>query len=389
MPEKIFILADDFSGACEMAAIAFRYGLKSEIQLEFNPHSSAQAIVFDSDSRSLKKESAKEKIRLWAKEALNSGINFFIFKKIDSVLRGHIIAEAEILHRVFGKKQTFILPANPSKNRLIFKGRYFIDKKPLDQTAFRNDPDFPRLTSVIADLMDQKYKHKHLARPLIPKEPGIFTADIVQLGDLDRLIQIDAQSLYCGGADAFEVFLQKAWSLASGFEKKRSPFTIRADLFLCVGGSTQRTHNEALLEDDKNMVCINLPAEFVRSKVFKEEIAWNNWLAQLQKIWLKNRFIFLSSPREIINNRTAALKIVDLLSRCAQELVQKKEDFRIHILATGGATASAIVRKMGEKKFEVKRELAPGVVTISDGGRLAVTVKPGSYAWPKLIFVRS
>lgn len=120
--KQLLVIADDFSGACEMAGIAHRYGLNVEIQLDFNPDTHRRVIFFDSDTRRLTADQATDKLRRFAALAINSGKDFSLFKKIDSVLRGHVIREAEVLHDRFHKKQTFILPANPSKKRLIIDG---------------------------------------------------------------------------------------------------------------------------------------------------------------------------------------------------------------------------------------------------------------------------
>ena len=55
----------------------------------------------------------------------------------------------------------------------------------------------------------------------------------------------------------------------------------------------------------------------------------------------------------------------------------------IHFALTGGATASAIISKEGITGLKVKKEIAPGIVTlINEQTRELFTVKPGSYLWP-------
>ena len=58
------------------------------------------------------------------------------------------------------------------------------------------------------------------------------------------------------------------------------------------------------------------------------------------------------------------------------------------VFAEGGATAAAVIRRLGWTRLTVVRELAPGVATMdaegTPGGR--ITLKPGSYAWPGAIW---
>ena len=54
------------------------------------------------------------------------------------------------------------------------------------------------------------------------------------------------------------------------------------------------------------------------------------------------------------------------------------------LFAEGGATAAALVRRIGWTRLRVCREWATGVVSLEVVGQAApmVSMKPGSYAWP-------
>jgi uncharacterized protein YgbK (DUF1537 family) len=56
-----------------------------------------------------------------------------------------------------------------------------------------------------------------------------------------------------------------------------------------------------------------------------------------------------------------------------------------NLLLEGGATASAVCRRMGWNDFPVAGELAPGVVQLHAGGQ-SVIIKPGSYPWPEMVW---
>jgi hypothetical protein len=76
-----------------------------------------------------------------------------IFKKIDSVLRGHVAAELEAQMKAMGKARALIVAANPSLGRTIVNGQYFVGGVPLAETSFSDDPDFPVHTSVVTDIV--------------------------------------------------------------------------------------------------------------------------------------------------------------------------------------------------------------------------------------------
>ncbi len=54
------------------------------------------------------------------------------------------------------------------------------------------------------------------------------------------------------------------------------------------------------------------------------------------------------------------------------------------LFVDGGATAAALVQRLGWRQLSVERELAPGVVCLAVVGQGAplVLMKPGSYQWP-------
>jgi len=64
-----------------------------------------------------------------------------------------------------------------------------------------------------------------------------------------------------------------------------------------------------------------------------------------------------------------------------------------NLLVEGGATASAVCRRMGWEDFHVEAELCPGVVQMriaADDATSApkLIIKPGSYPWPQQVFAK-
>jgi uncharacterized protein YgbK (DUF1537 family) len=79
----------------------------------------------------------------------------------------------------------------------------------------------------------------------------------------------------------------------------------------------------------------------------------------------------------IVRPRLLAVHLVQL----AAIVLRRAEIGRV--CAEGGATAVALVRRMGWRRLSVLRECAPGVATLAvEGGGPLLTIKPGSYSWP-------
>jgi uncharacterized protein YgbK (DUF1537 family) len=100
------------------------------------------------------------------------------------------------------------LPANPSKGRIIEHGQYTLNGRPLHETDFAVDPEFPATTSTLTERFPS----------LQPWDPevamsahGLYTADMVshfQLQFLLKQVHI-GQTLLAGAADLFEARLRQ------------------------------------------------------------------------------------------------------------------------------------------------------------------------------------
>lgn len=51
------------------------------------------------------------------------------------------------------KTGTLLVPANPSRGRIIRDGRYFVDGIPLNEPAFARDPEHPPRSSSVAEML--------------------------------------------------------------------------------------------------------------------------------------------------------------------------------------------------------------------------------------------
>jgi hypothetical protein len=207
---RIVVLADDLSGAAELAGIASGYGLTAEVQRRFESTSAADVLAVDCDSRSLPEELATQRVRdIAAKVFANRPA--WIFKKIDSVLRGHPRAEIEAILSVTSQPRALLIPANPSRGRIITGGRYLVDGVPLDQTVFDHDPEFPRRSADVAALLgnDANQRIQLLgAADALPPE-GIAVPDVATVGDLGRwAAAVDNSTLGAGAADFFAALIQ-------------------------------------------------------------------------------------------------------------------------------------------------------------------------------------
>jgi uncharacterized protein YgbK (DUF1537 family) len=207
----IAVVADDYTGAAELAGIGFSHGLSSGIQTEFGPECPDELVAIDTDSRSCPEPVAARRVAHIAGCLLSCGPTW-IFKKVDSVLRGPVLAELRSMLLATGKRRAILAPANPSRGRIIRAGHYFVDGRPIEQSAFRNDPQCPiRSSDVLTMLGGHGSPDVRVAGldpcPKLP-DAGIIVAETSTQEDVARwAASVASSTLAAGGADFFAALL--------------------------------------------------------------------------------------------------------------------------------------------------------------------------------------
>jgi len=339
----IAILADDLSGAAELAGIAAARGFKAEVQTVFDPLTDADLIAVDGDTRTRLEAEAVGVVREITRQILAARPSW-IYKKTDSVLRGHIRAEIEAMLEVTGRTNCLFIPANPSKGRVVREGRYFVADVPLDETVFANDPDHPRRSSLVRELLGESDR--------------IQTPDAITLRDLE--LPLPATTLAAGAADFFSAQLEKR---SLGF----SPIPLPAfgprpqprSLLLCGSLAAWDTGRDEQMRKRGYVV-----------KTIADEVFPTSWEAV-------SRLMLAIGPQETEDTTTLTGRLVDK----ALPLLSEPGNLRIGL--EGGATATAFIRRMGWTRFEVIPEGHTGVGILRPPGGPILCVKPGSYDWPE------
>jgi D-threonate/D-erythronate kinase len=353
----IVVLADDFTGAAELAGISLRYGLSISIQLDNTIDSDADVVIISTDSRSMQKAAAIY-CTADAVEALLKYEPSLLYKKIDSVLRGYVIDEVKVQMELSEKSKAFILPPNPSLQRTISKGEYFINGNRITETAFVNDPEFPvsnaSVTSMLHDETVQVLKYNDW----LPVE-GIVIGEAESTADVEAwAATIDETWMLVGAGDFYTALLQRDYKVQP--QKKmelQSPH-----LYVC----------GTAFEDRRQFIkslncCCYMPDDITEE-----------WLQQTGKIIKQQGKAVIA----IDESKEPALTLRTTMAKVVKEIIARENVKEIFI--EGGSTAAAVLEELGIKKLTPVNELSRGVVRMK-AGDLFITVKPGSYSLPNEI----
>src|SRR5476649_2330543 len=158
MPDRqcksdMLVIADDFTGANDAGVGLSRYGARVNVLFGGKPLSvdpQVDAWVISTDSRMLPAEQAAARVTNVVEQwrALTSG--GWIYKKIDSTLRGNLGAEIEAALIASRAPLAIIAAAAPSMGRCISHGDCYVHGVELIHTEFASDPQTPVNSSSVA-----------------------------------------------------------------------------------------------------------------------------------------------------------------------------------------------------------------------------------------------
>ena len=383
----IVVIADDLSGAAEMAGLAWRYGMRTQVQKRFNAAVDVDLIVVNTQTRAMSQQAAADSC-----EALACRISrsqpAWCYKKVDSVLRGHVYAESRTFMEMWNKSNVILAPANPSRGRTIVDGRYLIDGHPLDRTDFANDPQHPVTSCEVMDLLNGDDECPVYSVPhdqYTPDKTGICVADVTDSEDLKHWAAcVDDNTLAAGGADFLAALLINR--LADTEHRKSltmEPITGQT-LFVC--GSTSESARAAVrAAEDQGIPVCRMPDSLVQV-LSPDERAIDQWTRTVLETLETRGCAIIAVDRPVIRHPESPSQLASMMACLVQGIIQRTSLFELFI--EGGHTADTIVERMAWGTLNVLGEYRPGVVCtgVPGGETLRVTIKPGSYAWPDNIW---
>jgi len=352
----ITVIADDFTGAAELAGISLRYGLKVELCVGVVEHKNADVLIVSTDSRSLKKNEA---IRV-TEEVLKKILELkpkLIYKKIDSVLRGYILEEAKVQMKLMNKSRTFIMPANPSLSRTIKNGEYFVDGIKITETGFAQDPEFPIKANSIKEILNNEVEVLKSKDKL--SDTGIVVGEISKFKDYNYWAdKVNDETILVGAGDFFTVLLNKYYQ-----PQQQKQFEMQSPhLYVC--GTAFKERKEFI----KKLNCVSWLPEVVNEE------------------WLKKTGDIITVKQKVViaidESTDSALSLRTKMAKAVKEIMTREKIREIFI--EGGSTATSILQELNIKNLEPTVELSRGVVRMK-AGDLFITVKPGSYELPESI----
>lgn len=349
----IVVIADDLSGAAELAGAAVRHGLSAEVQTAFFPSTTAEVVCVDTDSRLLPPADATQRVAAVTHSVMAAKPEW-IFKKCDSVLRGPVLAEARAVAETAGNPRILLVPANPSRGRTIRAGTYLVAGQLLNETFFASDPSHPRWTADVKALLNGDLAH-------------ITVPDILTDGDVRfQAGIIDAETLPVGAVDFFTALLTVR--VRQRISQRESIPTTGKTLLVCGSASAWPARSNParargiptfeLPHDTGAVVSALRAADAVLIGIGTGPATWNVTPAKLNL----------------------------LLAQSAAAILQQTRVERL--LLEGGATAAATIAALGWTRLLAEQVADSGVAVLRPVAAQPpmLFIKPGSYPWPEALW---
>ena len=372
----IRVFADDLTGAAELAGICKEHALDTLLTVVPTAANHAEAIVYCTDSRSLDLADALNITEQFL-EPISIAKEEMVYKKTDSVLRGHVVEELLLQMKQLGYARVLFIPENPSMGRIISKGQYLVNGQLLSETAFAHDPEFPRKTADVVAMLAGHGADIHVLQcaDTLP-ETGIIVGEASCLEDLEKwATKIDQDMMLAGGGDFFQAILQQR--LGNPTPTEISP---PQQPFLYISGTSFAASVSFIQDLSRERRIVH----YIDEQLL-EGIGLEAWLDICAKSLNENpKAVVAFHPSLQGQALYSALFLRKKMASIINALLSMTSIKEIMI--EGGSTAMAILDELDLPYWVPDAVFRRGVVRMQDAHQqYAITLKPGSYPLPDFI----
>ncbi len=407
----IGIVADDLTGANDTSLQLFLRGCKTQVafgeDISIDENLKTEVFAMSTETRNVDAKTAHEKV-LNVSENILKKYNFeYIYKKIDSVLRGNIAVEVVTLLDSLEYDAAVIFPAFPNEGRTTIGGFHLVKGIPLQRTEVSRDPACPIMESNIINLLKSQLPEEMAnytdlisldvvmkgAGPiltklndLISKGKKLIVADAVSTTDLEQIAFAVTKSSYkilpVGSAGAAQA-LGKIWHPDTDEDLVKEPQVPNLPKLVVSGSATDLTASQIkrLQENDniENTYFIAIKPQNIFSNDF-EEIA-----QRVLNNLIKDNTVIIHSSELIENTEELSSllieneltkevfisKICDYLASVTKTVLSQKEAV---LITVGGETSYKCCRAIGSKNLQIIDTVAPAIpLGVDHKGQLIVT----------------
>ena len=373
------IIADDFTGANDTGVQLCKHGIPVDVildtaQIEANGNS----LSIDSESRVVSGQEAYDRVYAAVQQVQQTGGCRFLYKKVDSTLRGHLQEEIRAALDSYAPELIIFAPAYPEQGRTVEAGRLCVHGTPLLDTEIARDPRNPlqedHVQRILSTCLQQLVCH--------------YTLDAIEDDRLD----------FTGLAYSFDTMEQAQLERIAGLAQGLLQIQLRELPAMAVIGSiSSKTMDQLAYCRNRGLpvVALDMRALYENQdgRTAIQKIV--NFLQSGQSVVLTGAACrqdyedFAAYGREKgISTDELAEFTKQTLSRMVPAILQ--ETAVSGLFLTGGDTAIAVILQLGASGSHIEREIVPGFVQgrLLGGSQegLPIVTKAGAFGTEEDIF---
>ena len=397
-------IADDFTGATDLAGLLARSGVPVSLRLgvpEQAPVDAAQIEIIALKCRTAPVACAVAETRAALAWLQAAGAQRFFWKycsTFDSTSQGNIGPVAEALMADLATDQTIYCPAFPENGRSIFMGNLFVGEQPLAESPMKDHPLTPMKDSNLMRLLaPQVTRSVGLANRMTVAKGGLrarlaelkaqgvahVVVDAVSNEDLTLIAEACQSMTLLTGGSAVAMPLPVLWQ-AQGLLPQGTAAAFRAPQgpALILSGSCSAMTNAqvaAYLAEGRPGFQLN-PADLAEHGPG----AALDWLAAQAPdaaplIYATAAPDAVRAAQDRLGVDRAGQVVEQALATCA---VAARDRGTRRFVVAGGETSGAVAKALGIARLHIGPEIAPGVPwggAVSGGQDVAITLKSGNF----------
>lgn len=383
----VVLIADDLTGAADTSAPFASHGLSTRLLLDIQQETPAkkQVTALSTRSRELDSEPAREAVETACRWVDQHDLDSpFLFKKIDSTLRGHIRDELSVFVEHFGIERIVVSPAFPSQGRTTLHGKHHVHGIPVSRTTFARNNFTDNLVQRFNGIAGMPIHHLPIellrgSQPLAPmlERPGMHIPDIQSDADMLRFVHAALKAgitHFCGSAG-----MGRAVAAALGGSPNHQPALEKCEKpMLIVAGS----RNQATLDQVEAARKTGTPVVSLSSG--NDEIT-----REVEHYLSRGKNVIVTSQTPRTEDFTPEA-VRQALGELVSEIIHTTRPGML--LLTGGDVAAAVCRQLDVTGLSLHGEIEPGMpvgsLESSQVSGLSVMTKAGGFGDRKA-FVRT
>jgi len=400
-------IADDFTGATDLASMLARSGVNVSLRIGVplsTPENTAEIEVIALKTRSISASKAIEESLSALKWLNEAGAKKYFFKycsTFDSTAEGNIGPVSEALMNELKVDQTIYCPAFPENGRSIYMGNLFVGQKLLSESSMKDHPLTPMNDSNLMRLLSAQVSRRVGLADRIVVNSGVNSlkeklislkendvphviVDAVADTDLDTIASACQDMEYITGGSALAMPLAEFYKASGKISANDNSFMnkkLNTGSIILSGSCSEMTIIQVKNFIQRGAAAFQLdPIDLAENGVKKVL----DWLSSQD--FTKNIIIYATSDPDTVKKVQAELgvdmagKIVEQgLSECA--IAARELGIKNFIIA-GGETSGAITKALNIRQLDIGIEIAPGVPWTFSGKRnnqIALSLKSGNF----------